>query len=665
MNAAEASVTLTVTHTDSEGTSGQTQTIIVRATKVPTGQKGDEGDPGDNGTNGLRTAAGMVHYGLTSATPPSKPTATSYTFSNGTFSGLTANWGTGAPTYASGNTNKYYYATYTAVETSAGSGVGNVTFGDSTQAIGFSGLVSFTSANAIDNGLGNTLSFGVAGSTLINGSNISTGKITSTNINLGAGFNYTNGKYVNTGTLINLDAGSIHTKNFYISASGDAEFRGNLSAAGGTFTGTLQAAGGDFEGTITAATGSIGGWRINNTSIFSVSGSNNSPIINLNSSADGSIVINSRNAAAPTPVVLMNGGTTFANYDTSTPLAANSVMYSDGNSTINSSVGTNQTQTYYRGSAGTTTGNAGNGIQTFNVVAGRSYQIIAKNLDYGNYEIAAEYSGNGPLYRMMNESRMRLVGAGSVSNLGGSGWPSSGTSRGVVFGASALLYEGQGNTVYFAESGFTNTNTFTATVTETIHVFLEADLQLYAQSGQISSFNFPPSSIGVSEVSSYSELNGAGFQAGETSTKFIKVRRQASNFGGTGTTTMLEVGGAIVTTGNIIAFFSDKRLKNILGNIDNPLEKINKLNGVYYEENELAESFGYEKNEKKQVGLLAQEVQEVLPEIVSLAPFDSEEDGSSKSGENYLTIQYEKIVPLLVECIKELKKEINELKENK
>ena len=55
-----------------------------------------------------------------------------------------------------------------------------------------------------------------------------------------------------------------------------------------------------------------------------------------------------------------------------------------------------------------------------------------------------------------------------------------------------------------------------------------------------------------------------------------------------------------------------------------------------------------------------------MPEIVSLAPFDKiEHTNQSKSGENYLTIQYEKIVPLLVESIKELKKEIEELKKNK
>ncbi len=116
---------------------------------------------------------------------------------------------------------------------------------------------------------------------------------------------------------------------------------------------------------------------------------------------------------------------------------------------------------------------------------------------------------------------------------------------------------------------------------------------------------------------------------------------------------------------NVIAYFSDKRLKNIEGKIENPLDKIQKLNGVYYTQGELAESLGYEKNEKKQVGLIAQEVQEVLPEIVSIAPVDNDGKGGSKTGEDYLTIDYSKVVPLLVECIKELKAEIEELKKNK
>jgi hypothetical protein len=63
---------------------------------------------------------------------------------------------------------------------------------------------------------------------------------------------------------------------------------------------------------------------------------------------------------------------------------------------------------------------------------------------------------------------------------------------------------------------------------------------------------------------------------------------------------------------------------------------------------------GYDKNDTRQVGLIAQEVQEVLPEIVSIAPVDNDGQGGSKTGEDYLTIDYSKVVPLLVECINAL-----------
>ena len=119
--------------------------------------------------------------------------------------------------------------------------------------------------------------------------------------------------------------------------------------------------------------------------------------------------------------------------------------------------------------------------------------------------------------------------------------------------------------------------------------------------------------------------------------------------------------GEIRATNNITAFYSDKRLKKDIENITNALSKLDKINGVFYTQNELAETFGYN-DYSKQVGVIAQEIQQVLPEAVAFAPFDRDENDNSKSGENYLTVRYEKIVPLLIEAIKELQIEVDIIK---
>jgi hypothetical protein len=126
----------------------------------------------------------------------------------------------------------------------------------------------------------------------------------------------------------------------------------------------------------------------------------------------------------------------------------------------------------------------------------------------------------------------------------------------------------------------------------------------------------------------------------------------------------LTVDGGIIASGGVISSFSDNRLKNHTSNIANPIDLINKLNGFHYIPNDLALQYGF--NKIPDIGLSAQEVQNILPEIVKIAPFDMMRDNYnniiSKSGDNYLTICYEKLAPLFVESIKELKKEINELK---
>ena len=110
------------------------------------------------------------------------------------------------------------------------------------------------------------------------------------------------------------------------------------------------------------------------------------------------------------------------------------------------------------------------------------------------------------------------------------------------------------------------------------------------------------------------------------------------------------VAGEIIATDNITAYYSDERLKTKLGPIVDPLLKVTMLSGFYYEANEIAQALGYKV--KKEVGVSAQEVMEVQPEVVAPAPIDN----------NYLTVRYERLVPLLIEAIKELKTEVDILK---
>jgi hypothetical protein len=140
-------------------------------------------------------------------------------------------------------------------------------------------------------------------------------------------------------------------------------------------------------------------------------------------------------------------------------------------------------------------------------------------------------------------------------------------------------------------------------------------------------------------------------------------KARISSAGGFSVGTTADPGaGAIYATGNITAYYSDARLKTVSGKIENALDKVAQLSGVYYTNNSVAKSFGYDSDEV-QVGVLAQDVEAVLPQIVKAAPFDLDQDGNSKSGENYKTVQYERLVPLLIEAINELQAKVKALEE--
>ena len=108
---------------------------------------------------------------------------------------------------------------------------------------------------------------------------------------------------------------------------------------------------------------------------------------------------------------------------------------------------------------------------------------------------------------------------------------------------------------------------------------------------------------------------------------------------------------AITSTGNITAYYSDDRLKTRTGIIENALDKISTLDTFYYHANETAQALGYEPI--PEVGISAQQVQAIMPQVVAPAPID----------DKYLTVRYERLVPLLIAAIKEQQVQIEELKQ--
>lgn len=118
----------------------------------------------------------------------------------------------------------------------------------------------------------------------------------------------------------------------------------------------------------------------------------------------------------------------------------------------------------------------------------------------------------------------------------------------------------------------------------------------------------------------------------------------------------LYVNGAVIATADVTAFStSDKRLKENIKQIEKPLDKIKKINGVTFDWRELTkeeEEQKFQLNRGADVGVIAQEVEKVLPEIVTTR---------EKTG--YKAVKYEKLTALLIEAVKEQQTQIDELKD--
>jgi hypothetical protein len=117
----------------------------------------------------------------------------------------------------------------------------------------------------------------------------------------------------------------------------------------------------------------------------------------------------------------------------------------------------------------------------------------------------------------------------------------------------------------------------------------------------------------------------------------------------------LSVTGAITATGEVTAYYSDAGLKKDITVITDPIAKIKAINGVTFRPNQTALDLGIE--DKAEVGVIAQEIEAILPELVVPSAFAG-----------FKTVKYDKLTALLIEAVKAqqitiemLQQQINEL----
>jgi hypothetical protein len=404
--------------------------------------------------------------------------------------------------------------------------------------------------------------------------------------------------------------------------AGGGTFSGNILAtgniSGGTISGaTLSGATGTFTGEITANSGLIGGWTIGDNKIYVPSA--------ITLDAGGGV-----------------GGKNITFFDASGVGRIFIKQATEFASRVSTGGLANQTAGFvYQGAPGNTVTRTVGG--TFVAESSKTYVItVTVQSGDGNTAMEAAQAFNLDAY---NDIYLENT--------------STGVRRSILSVQASNTATGEYGESFITTTTWTSVNGRTAQVTvngagETYRV-----VQVFNWN-QSSSTLYNYSMVGIRwdavVISSFVEIIAGGIQVARDSGNYVVMSREGSG-------AMLQVGGEGTFTGDVTANTSDKRLKNNIRVIDNSLEKLSKINGVYFNWNDTAKKLANKTDDIEEVGFLAQEVQSVLPHIIKPAPFDVDTTtGESKSGENYLTIQYEKIVPLLVEAIKQLKREVDELK---
>jgi hypothetical protein len=283
------------------------------------------------------------------------------------------------------------------------------------------------------------------------------------------------------------------------------------------------------------------------------------------------------------------------------------------------------------------------GVVGKRTLATAAFYHVSSSISDGNTAVL----GNAGAVKDYIDEALIAVGAGDITKVtagaGMSGSTDSGEAVVAIATGSSHFVGGvtsamNGTSVTFADGDFTGN----------VEINGNLIVQGSATELQVSELRVEDKLITIASGSANSlAANGAGIEIDRGSDSNITLTWNHSD-SRLQTNDDFYVSGTLSATGDIVAYASsDERLKDNISPIKNPIEKINQISG---------NSFNWNENKQdiykgKDYGVIAQEIESVLPELVV-----EREDG-------YKAVKYDKLVSLLIEGIKELSNEVNQLKQ--
>ena len=328
-----------------------------------------------------------------------------------------------------------------------------------------------------------------------------------------------------------------------------------------------------------------------------------------------------------------------------------------GTITGNSSTffGDNLTETHtFTGSVnitGSVTANyfIGDGSQVLNVISS-SYAVSSSHALTASYaENAASFPYTGSAEITGSLSVIGTVTGTSFAATGGVGVPTLTSANNIILSASNYV---QVKDAFLKLNSFTNTETGSYSPTNG-DIYYNSSTNLFMGYRDGAWIAFESQGAGLASIleDTTPQLGGnldlnSNNISGSGNINTVGSLTLTGNITAaqiTGST--LNTSGAITAGGDITAFFSsDERLKDNITPLSDAINKINQIGGYEFDWNSDSSHSGHD------VGVIAQEIEKVLPEVVT-----TRDNG-------YMAVRYEKIVALLIQAVKEQQLQIDELK---